>query len=55
MSKAIDREEIGNLVYLGVAIPWQAVPVEADPFFVSPVHIDYNPTEANELARQGLG
>ena len=36
MSKAIDRQEIGDLVYLGVAIPWQAVPVEADPFFVAP-------------------
>lgn len=54
MSKAIDRQEIGDLVYLGVAIPWQAVPVEADPFFVPPVHTDHDPSGANRLL-DGLG
>ena len=54
MSKAIDRQEIGDLVYLGVATPWQAVPVEADPFFVPPVHTDYDPDGANKLL-DGIG
>ena len=54
MSKAIDRQEIGDLIYLGVGFPWQAVPAEADPFFVPPVHLDYDPDGANRLL-DGIG
>ena len=49
LSLAINREEISELCYLGVAEPWGALPCESDPYYVKPRYLEYNPEKANEL------
>ncbi len=48
LSYAINRQEIADIVYLGVGEPWQALPVEEDPYFVPPIHLGYDVARANE-------
>ena len=48
LSYAINRQEIADIVYLGVGEPWQALPVEEDPFYVAPKHLGYDVDRAND-------
>ncbi len=49
LSYAINRKEIADIAYLGVGEPWQALPVEEDPFFVPPKYLDQDVNKANQL------
>ncbi len=52
MSVAIDREEINQLVYFGLATPSQAAPVPSSPFYqdwMGDYFAQYDPDMANQL------
>lgn len=52
LSHAINRQEIIDLVYLGLAEPWQVSPQRGTPTFYEPAaknYIEYDPKKANQL------
>ncbi|HPO82922.1 MAG TPA: ABC transporter substrate-binding protein, partial [bacterium] len=52
LSHAINRQEIINLVYMGMVEPWQVSPRRGTPYFYEPAaknYIEYDPKKANQL------
>ncbi len=52
MSLAINRQEIIDLVYLGMGEPWQAAPLRESAFYherLAKAYTEYDPAKANEL------
>ncbi len=52
LSHAINRQEIIDLVYMGIAEPWQVSPRRGTPYFYEPAaknYIEYDPKKANQL------
>jgi peptide/nickel transport system substrate-binding protein len=59
VSHALNREQYNELVYHGLSEPWQAAPIETDPFYheeAAHVALEYDPGLAVQyLEKAGLG